>query len=237
MAALSRTRTYGSFFSYQTSPGAARNCGDGQKERITMFSTIRSIALGTALVAMLTVGIVLPIPRAIASQPTDNDDFVIMSFPHETAMVGFSDTWGAPRSGGRHHEGTDIMSPKGTWVLAVADGVVERLDWNRMSGWNIMIRHTGGWTSHYLHLNNDTPGTDDGDGGAETAFAEGLEVGARVQAGDVIGFVGDSGNAEGGGSHTHFELHVDGTKVNPYPYLAEAMERKIRESEIQRIAE
>jgi len=202
-----------------------------------MFSTIRSIALGATLVAALTTGIVLPAPRAIASQPANSGGFAIEAFPHETAMVGFSDTWGAPRSGGRHHEGTDIMSPKGTWVLAVADGTVERLDWNRMSGWNITIRHADGWTSHYMHLDNDTPGTDDGNGGPETAFAEGLEVGNPVEAGDVIGFVGDSGNAEGGGSHTHFELHIDGAKVNPYPYLAEAMDRKIRGSAIQRIAE
>ena len=126
------------------------------------------------------------------------------------------------------------MSPKGTWVVAVDDGIVERLDWNRLSGWNIMIRHADGWTSHYLHLDNDTSGTDDGEGGPETAYAEGLEVGSFVKAGDVIAFVGDSGNAENTGSHTHFELHVDGTKVNPYPYLAAAMDRKLRASEVRR---
>ena len=126
------------------------------------------------------------------------------------------------------------MSPKGSRVVAVADGIVERLEWNHMSGWNIKIRHADGWTSHYLHLNNDTPGTDDGNGGPEGAFADGLEVGSFVHAGDFIAFVGDSGNAEGSGSHTHFELHVNGRKVNPYPYLEEAMARKIRESQIGR---
>jgi murein DD-endopeptidase MepM/ murein hydrolase activator NlpD len=199
-----------------------------------MTISIRRLALGVIAAAVLAPEVILPIPRAEANPPTEATQFVIKAFPHETAIVRFSDTWGAPRSGGRRHKGTDIMSPKGTWVVAVDDGIVERLEWNRLSGWNIMIRHADGWTSHYLHLNNDTTGTDDGQGGPEAAFAEGLEVGSFVKAGEVIGFVGDSGNAEHSGSHTHFELHVDGRKVNPYPFLEEAMERKVRESEVQR---
>lgn len=202
-----------------------------------MIATIRRIASATVAIVALTAGIGLPTSQANAAAPPNGADFVIKAFPHETAIVRFADTWGAPRSGGRRHEGTDIMSPKGTWVVAVDDGIVERLEWNRLSGWNIMIRHADGWMSHYLHLNNDTPGTDDGEGGPETAFAEGLEVGNLVEAGDVIGFVGDSGNAEDSGSHTHFELHIDGEKVNPYPYLEKAMDRKIRESQVHRTAQ
>lgn len=199
-----------------------------------MTTLTRRVALGVITAAVLTAEIVLPVPQAEAIVPASATQFVIKAFPHETAIVRFSDTWGASRSGGRSHTGTDIMSPKGTWVVAVDDGIVERLDWNRLSGWNIMIRHADGWTSHYLHLNNDTSGTDDGEGGEETAFVEGLDVGSFVKAGDVIGFVGDSGNAEHTGSHTHFELHVDGKKVDPYPFLEEAMDRKVRESEVRR---
>jgi murein DD-endopeptidase MepM/ murein hydrolase activator NlpD len=199
-----------------------------------MTTLTRRVALGVIAAAVLTAEIVLPVPQADAIVPASATQFVIKAFPHETAIVRFSDTWGASRSGGRGHTGTDIMSPKGTWVVAVDDGIVERLDWNRLSGWNIMIRHADGWTSHYLHLNNDTPGTDDGEGGEETAFLEGLDIGSFVRAGDVIGFVGDSGNAEHTGSHTHFELHVDGKKVDPYPFLEEAMDRKQRASELRR---
>jgi murein DD-endopeptidase MepM/ murein hydrolase activator NlpD len=199
-----------------------------------MTTSIRRLAFGAMAATVFTVGIVLPTPQAGAILPVTSAEFVIKAFPHETSIVQFSDSWGARRSGGRGHTGTDIMSPKGTWVVAVDDGIVERLGWNRLSGWNIMIRHADGWTSHYLHLNNDTTGTDDGDGGEETAFVEGLEVGSFVKAGEVIGFVGDSGNAEHTGSHTHFELHVDGKKVDPYPYLEEAMDRKVRESEVRR---
>lgn len=199
-----------------------------------MSIAMRRIALGAVAAAVLAAVVVLPAPPGQATVSDAPSDFVIKAFPHETATVAFSDSWGAGRSGGRSHEGTDIMSPKGSWVVAVDDGIVERLEWNRLSGWNIMIRHAEGWTSHYLHLNNDRSGTDDGKGGPETAFVEDLEVGSYVNAGDVIAYVGDSGNAEHTGSHTHFELHVDGAKVNPYPYLAAAMERKLRESEVLR---
>jgi murein DD-endopeptidase MepM/ murein hydrolase activator NlpD len=199
-----------------------------------MTTSIRRFAFGAITAAVLTAEMVLPMPQVEAVVPTGAIQFVIKAFPHETSIVRFSDTWGASRSGGRVHTGTDIMSPKGTWVVAVDDGIVEQLDWNRLSGWSVMIRHADGWTSHYLHLNNDTARTDDGEGGPEAAFAEGLEVGSFVKAGEVIGFVGDSGNAEQSGSHTHFELHVDGKKINPYPFLEEAMDRKVRESEIRR---
>lgn len=199
-----------------------------------MSIVMQRIALGAIAAAVVAAAVVLPSQPGHAIVAATSTDFVIKAFPHETATVVFSDSWGAARSGGRSHEGTDIMSPKGTWVVAVEDGIVERLDWNQMSGWNIMVRHADGWTSHYLHLNNDSAGTDDGEGGPEAAFADGLEVGSFVKAGDVIGFVGDSGNAEHTGSHTHFELHIDGAKVDPYPYLAAAMERKLRESEVRR---
>ena len=199
-----------------------------------MSIAMQRIALGAIAAAVVAAAVVLPPQPGHAIVAATSTDFVIKAFPHETSTVAFSDSWGAGRSGGRSHEGTDIMSPKGTWVVAVDDGIVERLDWNQMSGWNIMVRHADGWTSHYLHLNNDSAGTDDGEGGPEAAFADGLEVGSFVKAGDVIGFVGDSGNAEHTGSHTHFELHIDGAKVDPYPYLAAAMERKLRESEVRR---
>ncbi len=199
-----------------------------------MTTSIRRVARAAIAAAVLAAWIGLPAPQAQAIPPAETAQFVIKAFPHETAIVQFSDTWGVSRSGGRSHTGTDIMSPKGSWVVAVDDGIVERLEWNRLSGWSIMIRHAGGWTSHYLHLNNDSTGTDDGEGGEEAAFMEGLEVGSIVKTGEVIGFVGDSGNAEHTGSHTHFELHVDGKKINPYPFLAEAMDRKVRASEVNR---
>jgi murein DD-endopeptidase MepM/ murein hydrolase activator NlpD len=143
-------------------------------------------------------------------------------FPHIGSDVQFRDTWGARRSGGRRHKGTDILSPRGTAIVAVAEGTVVFMDKQRLSGYTIKIEHEDGWVTTYMHLNNDTPGTDDGRGGPETAFAPGLEVGDHVHAGQHIGWVGDSGNAERTTTHTHFELKHNGTKVNPFAYLAAA---------------
>lgn len=150
------------------------------------------------------------------------DDFVIESFPHWGDQVEFRDTWGARRPGGRRHQGTDILSPRGTAIRAIAAGTVIFADKQRLSGYTIKIEHADGWKSTYMHLNNDTPGTDDGRGGEDAAFAPGLAAGDTVEAGQLIGWVGDSGNAEHTITHTHLELIHNDTKLNPYPYLATA---------------
>ena len=82
-----------------------------------------------------------------------------------------------------------------------------------------MIDHADDYSTWYMHLDNDDPGTNNGRGGAAAAFAEGLEVGDYVAAGQVIGYVGNSGNAEGTHHHTHFELRLDNRPIDPYPYL------------------
>ncbi|MFZ0013529.1 MAG: M23 family metallopeptidase [Acidimicrobiia bacterium] len=133
----------------------------------------------------------------------------------------YRDTYGADRDGGaRRHNGTDIIADRGTPVVAVGDGVVERLGDGPLAGLYVVIRHASGWRSVYVHLNNDSPGTDNG---LTVGFGPGIEVGARVEAGTVIGYVGDSGNAEETTPHLHFELHQpDGYRANPYPALQAA---------------
>ncbi len=134
----------------------------------------------------------------------------------------FTDTWGAARAGGRTHEGTDIMADKMTPVVAVSSGTVGWM--HNTQGGNccaMALQHDDGWESWYIHLNNDTPGTDDGQG---WGFAPGIESGVRVTAGQLIGWVGDSGNAESTSPHLHFELHdPSGTPVNPYAALLAAI--------------
>ena len=137
-------------------------------------------------------------------------------FPLEN-RVSFTDTFGAARSGGRTHAGNDLMAPKMTPIVAVVDG---KLDWLNLTGklssynsqpyYNILLRGDDGNDYFYIHLNNDTPGTDDGQGGVENAYAPGLTNGTHVQQGQVIGYVGDSGNAEDFDSHLHFEIHLGG---------------------------
>ncbi len=133
--------------------------------------------------------------------------------------VYFTDTFGAPRSGGRLHEGTDLMSvgeAKGLPVVAAADGVV---DWIGSDCCYLSIDHGEGWETWYIHLDNDTPGTDDGLG---WGIAPGIAVGTPVSQGQLIGWLGDSGNAESTAPHLHFEIRKDGVAINSYEYLLAA---------------
>lgn len=184
------------------------------------------VAFITASVVALSLS-TAPV-HAADTAPSIHPDFVMDFFPVETAVVHFTDSWGARRSGGRRHRGTDVHAPKATPIVAVAPGVVDRMGWNDLSGWYLAIRHADGWESVYIHLNNDNPGTDDGAGGPQRSFTPGLVVGSAVAAGEVIAFVGDSGNAENTVPHVHFELHHDGQKVDPYDYLEAAWLRQLR---------
>jgi hypothetical protein len=124
--------------------------------------------------------------------------------------------FGAPRGGGRTHIGTDIAADKMTPVVAAADGVV---GWMSSTCCALKLVHDDGYESWYIHLNNDTPGTDDGLG---WGYAPGIEMDVRVSAGQHIGWVGDSGNAENTLSHLHFELHNLVGPFNPRDSLLAA---------------
>lgn len=135
----------------------------------------------------------------------------------------FSDTFGAPRSHGKGHQGQDIMAAKGTPIVAAAAGTVRYVNWTARSHLNpdrccsVVVRHDDGWETRYLHLNNDTPGTDDG---RAWGLADGIVPGVRVAAGQLLGWVGDSGNAENTPPHLHLELiDPDGVHANPFESL------------------
>lgn len=157
-------------------------------------------------------------PRA--DLPQDCEPFVYeMMFPL-LRHVRVRDTFGDEReNGARRHKGTDLFAPKLTPVVAVADGVVTTVHPQSVM---VIIRHRDGWQSWYLHLNNDRHGTDDGLG---AGIAPGIEPGVPVSAGQVIGWVGDSGNAEPSSPHLHFELHSpDGVAIDAAASLKAALD-------------
>ena len=123
-------------------------------------------------------------------------------------LVSFRDTWGAPRSGGRRHQGTDVMAPFNVPIYAFTSGVILRRSSSRLGGLGLYLRGDDGATYFYAHLNGYTS----------------LAVsGRRVVAGEHIGYNGYTGNAARSAPHVHFERRpAGGAKHNPYPYLVAA---------------
>ena len=144
-------------------------------------------------------------------------------FPLAGGAGTFSNDFDSPRPGGPHHA-TDIIAPKMTQIVAAVAGTIRYVPITQPSwGYMISIEDAEGFTYDYIHINNDTPGTDDGNGGPMNAYAPDMKQGYPVAKGQFLGYVGDSGNAENTVSHLHFEITApDGSKVNPYPYLLEA---------------
>ena len=152
-----------------------------------------------------------------------------ISFP-VLGPVKFYNDWGACRDAcTRHHEGNDLIGVRMQPLLAAVDGTVTRIrDANLgTEGLGITVTGADGWYYNYFHVNNDAPGTDDGAAGHEWEMSPLVTVGSRVRAGQVIAYMGDSGNAESSVPHLHFEIRQpDHTPVNPYPSLVAARARQ-----------
>ena len=122
----------------------------------------------------------------------------------------FIDSWGYPRMVGTQyehgHKGTDIMAPFGTPLYAAERGIIADMGTDVLGGTKLWLQGQSGTYYYYAHLQS---------------FAEGVTNGTLVEAGDVVGFVGDTGNAKGGAPHLHFQVHPHGGEaVNPYGLLS-----------------
>ncbi|MBA2615537.1 MAG: M23 family metallopeptidase [Actinobacteria bacterium] len=137
--------------------------------------------------------------------------------------VQYTNDFGAPRSG-HSHRGNDLMAARKAPVVAVEAGRVDRPSWSS-SDCSLILTGRSGTEYWYLHMNNDLTQRDDNRGGCRNgvSFAPDLESGMRVRAGQLIGYVGNSGNAAGGSPHLHFELHPESSgAVSPYKWLRAA---------------
>ena len=140
------------------------------------------------------------------------------------ATTSYGHDFGDPRPGGVH-QGIDIMAPKRSLAIAAEAGKVEFWTRSASAGCMLYLHGQSGTDYYYIHLNNDRTLRNDNRGKcvAGTAYAKGLKDGAKVVAGQPVGYVGDSGDANGIHAHLHFELHP-GRKgaVDPYPWLQRA---------------
>jgi murein DD-endopeptidase MepM/ murein hydrolase activator NlpD len=197
--------------------------------------------LALAVALLVGVGIAAPALAAVAtdssgaSYETTAKVVVPILFPvaGSSSNTSYTDTFLACRSGcARHHMGQDLMGAKMTPLVAAFDGVVTSLKRESAPGGGNYVAITAdrgpaaGWTAIYIHVNNDTPGTDDGRGTAAWSFPAGIAPGARVLAGQLVAWRGDSGDAESTGPHLHFELRKGtgwgGVVYNAFPSLRAA---------------
>lgn len=196
--------------------------------RVARFVLISLAIIAAAWIALLALlpeasrrggGNPAPSSRATgtpAAHTGASGEGAVLSVPIRGVDRGqIRDSWGDPRDNGlREHHGTDVMAPANTPVLAAAPGTVEKLWTSVAGGITVYVRSPArNWSYYYAHL---------------SGYAPGLHEGQPIRTGDVIGYVGDTGNAGAGNFHLHFGLtHTtpdqhwyEGTDVDPYPYLA-----------------
>ena len=179
--------------------------------------------LTTARGVLLILIVALAAGSAAASPGSPNGG---VPSPFVFPVVGpyrYTNDFGDPRGQGRH-EGNDVLAPRKAIVVATEDGKIKFWTTSARAGCMLYLYGASGTTYLYIHLNNDVTTANDNRGKcvAGGSYWPGLKDEAKVVAGQAIGYVGDSGDADGT-PHLHFEVHPDdGGPVNPFPYLNRA---------------
>jgi hypothetical protein len=187
--------------------------------RALLLLVIFGVAVGSAAAIPVDPNPRPPVPKP-PPKPKPKRQIV---FP-VLGTVDFTDDYGAPRPQGRH-EGIDILAPRHALALAAEAGRVRFFTGSGRAGCMLYLDGKSGTTYYYIHLNNDLTSGNDNRGGCKVgvSFAKGLKSGARVAAGQPIGYVGDSGDANGIHPHLHFEVHPHGGgSTDPYQRLLAA---------------
>jgi len=175
----------------------------------------RTTARGTLALVVALPALLVGAASAGSRQPPTTIVFPVLG------PTTYTDDFGEARAGGPH-QGIDMMAPKRALALAAEPGKVKFWTHSATAGCMLYLYGASGTTYYYIHLNNDLTGRNDNRGKcvAGTAYAKGLKDGAKVTAGQVVGYVGDSGDANGIHPHLHFELHPNGGRaVDPYTWL------------------
>ena len=183
--------------------GADGAFGNATASAITKFQQTHGLTV-TGTITQETAD-KMGLAASTATPPPSSGNIVMERFPMQGRCY-FGNTWHAPRGGGRLHKGVDIIAAEGNLLYAVVDGTITKQYWDHpgaLAGNGLRVAQDDGTYFTYLHL---------------SAFAPGIEVGTKVKAGDVIGFVGNTGSSAT--PHLHFEIHPGGgAAVNPYPYV------------------
>ena len=195
---------------------------------------LRTGLLAAVFVLAAVAATAVPAPTAQAAARS-YDAVIDVTFPTRPD-ARFTDTYDACRDGcARVHMAADIMGEKMWPLYATVDGVVCRLDDGEEDhyGRHLTLCGDDDRQYRYLHINNDTPGTDDGKAALRQVFGPGIREGVRVARGQLLAYMGDSGNAEWAGAQLHLDVFDDRVtdpygenRINIYPSLVAALGRR-----------
>ena len=180
----------------------------------TVASTSNTAPTATAAPTTTSAGVTTTTSQTTTTQPTATTTTRPPAPPPVVtsgktcpinAATSFTDSWGAPRSGGRSHKGVDLMAARGAPLVAIESGVITRTSNSSLGGISIYLSGESGNRYYYAHLD---------------ALAPGVGGGMSVSVGDLVGYNGSSGNASYSAPHLHFQYAPPGsTWINPYPLV------------------